>query len=212
MLISFEGVGGAGKTSLSKKVKASLQKKGIEVILLGGFEIQKKSSTLTRFIRNELLQKDFFIGLPWLAETHLLISEFLYDMENSVLPALSEGKIVLYDSYWDSIYIYQLARAKINWKLKYDQYRNHLIVIEKSLINIFIPKPDIRLFINCDQEKINKRINVRNNIKLNTLEIETLKEIKKLYENSLITQDYKIIDNNRKQKDAVGDILKLLKY
>jgi dTMP kinase len=102
LFITFEGIEGCGKSTQAELLAKFLTTSGFAVLLTrepGGPLISEK-------IREILLNKE-------LTEMHALTELFLYMASRSqhtaewILPALSKGKIVISDRYYDSTYAYQ---------------------------------------------------------------------------------------------------------
>ncbi|ABB24170.1 dTMP kinase [Pelodictyon luteolum] len=101
MLITFEGIDGAGKSTQIQKLAAYLKQEGREVLTLrepGGTEVAEK-------IRHILLESRHDITpvgelLLFSASRAELVSEV-------VRPALAEGKTVILDRFFDSTTAYQ---------------------------------------------------------------------------------------------------------
>lgn len=108
MLITFEGGEGAGKTTLINRVEEALVKKGRSVI-----KTREPGGTgLSDHIRAWLLNRDFAIKVGKEAEVLLFLAARVQHLEELILPALKEGKIVLCDRFNDSSVVYQgLARG-----------------------------------------------------------------------------------------------------
>ncbi len=191
ILMTIEGISGAGKTSTSIALKKVLEKNNRTVLLLGGFEIHTYSSPITRFCR-ELVQSNRFVGLPWNSEIHLLISELLFDIEQMVKPALIQGQIVIFDGYWDSLIAYESARIKL---LEPERSKAAIEYINSIINNIFtfqtIPLPDYTVYIDCDLMDSKIRLENRDNLPVSEKDLELQKEIERQY--SLVFEGRTII-------------------
>ena len=135
-LISIEGISCSGKTTLVKELEKLLFDNN--VIFLGGYDIRPHSSEFTK-LSNKLSKNMPYFDLPLIVELHFFISEILYDIEKIIKPAILEGKTVIYDNYWISIYVIEcsISIVKYNSKesKKYCKYIKKLIKnIEKNLI------------------------------------------------------------------------------
>lgn len=102
LFITLEGGEGAGKSTQSRRLKASLEEMGREVILTrepGGTPEAEK-------IRDLLVQRD---GGNWtpMAECLLFFAARQMHVETLIKPALAEGKIVICDRFTDSTIAYQ---------------------------------------------------------------------------------------------------------
>jgi thymidylate kinase len=192
-LIAIEGISGSGKTLLSNLLKDQFDKFDFECIRLGGYEVDEHSSQITNFIHN-LTKHEAFIGLPWLAETHLIISEFLLDIEINVMPSLKTNKTIIYDSYLDSIFAFQLARAF--YTKNFEVYKSYLISIISELWKQFVPKPDIIIYVECDLNVSLNRIKQRDLIRLNKKQINTQNHVLRFYKELIDFKNSIIVHNN----------------
>ncbi len=109
--ITFEGGEGSGKTTQINKIANTLTRKGYKVLTTrepGGTPEAEK-------LRELITQKD---GGAWspLAETLLLLAARTMHIENKILPALKEGKIVICDRFIDSTMAYQGYGRDFNLK------------------------------------------------------------------------------------------------
>lgn len=97
--ITFEGVEGAGKTSLAQRLAEWFQAQGVAVLLTrepGGSELGKR---LRPMILNQPLD-------PY-AELFLFLADRRQHTLQHILPALEQGTWVLCDRYADSTLVYQ---------------------------------------------------------------------------------------------------------
>ena len=139
--ISFEGIDGCGKTTQIKFLKEYLLKKGYNILVLrepGGTNVGEK-------VRDILLDKYNFIS-P-VTEMLLYASSRAQLVEEKILPAIEEGKIVLLDRFVDSSYVYQgYARGLGIEKVK--------VVNEIATMGIL---PDVTIYIDITPEEAMKR-------------------------------------------------------
>ncbi|RPJ13567.1 MAG: dTMP kinase [Desulfobacteraceae bacterium] len=102
MFITFEGIEGSGKTTQIRHVAEFLKKKGKDCIVTrepGGTETGRK-------IRAILLDPESR-GIDPSAELLLYMADRAEHISKVVRPALSEGKTVLCDRYFDATVAYQ---------------------------------------------------------------------------------------------------------
>ena len=102
LFVTFEGIDGSGKSTQIEMLSADLQKAGKAFVLIrepGGTEIGEK-------IRTILLDK---ANSKMNARTELLLYEAARAqiVEEKIRPALSEGKVVICDRFFDSTVAYQ---------------------------------------------------------------------------------------------------------
>lgn len=110
--ITFEGGEGAGKTTLVEKVHKALSSKGLSV-----FQTRAPGgSKLGSGIRELLLHKNFPIDRK--SELFLFLADRAQHVEETILPALKEGQIVLCDRFNDSTIAYQTARGLDEKKIR----------------------------------------------------------------------------------------------
>ena len=102
LLITFEGIEGSGKTTQVENLYRTLLKKGYPALFTrepGGTDISEK-------IRSVLLDRANTEMAPW-AELFLYLASRAQLIQEVILPALEEGKIVLLDRFSDSTFAYQ---------------------------------------------------------------------------------------------------------
>jgi dTMP kinase len=102
MFITFEGGEGSGKTSVIREVEAALIKKGYQVLVTrepGGSHVAEQIRQIILDSKNT--------SMTAATEALLFAASRTQHLEEKVLPALKEGKIVLCDRYVDSSLAYQ---------------------------------------------------------------------------------------------------------
>ncbi len=135
LFITFEGGEGAGKSTLVEKVKESLLKKNKVVVTR-----EPGGTIFGEHVRELLLEdkKEFKISSK--AELCLFLASRSQHIEEVILPALKDGKIVLCDRYNDSSIVYQgHARGLgIDEVIKLSSF-----IIEKAI-------PNLTLYLDLD--------------------------------------------------------------
>lgn len=196
ILVTIEGISGSGKTALSNALRNEFESLGCEVLLLGGFEVHPYSSPITVFCR-ELVTTNRFVGLPWTSETHLLIAELLFDVERLVKPALDNGKIVIYDGYWDALLAFQSARIQLQQSSK---GLSAIYYLKKVIEMIFpfetIPMPDCTIYIKCDVAKAKLRLEQRDLMPVTPEHLALQIEIARQYDSIFVGREILVIDNS----------------
>lgn len=102
-LITLEGGEGAGKTTLLEGLAARLRSENYEVVTTR----EPGGSHLGETIRDWLLHQDPLLKIGDKAELLLFLAARAQHIEECILPALKEGKIVLCDRFNDSTVAYQ---------------------------------------------------------------------------------------------------------
>lgn len=103
LFITLEGGEGAGKSTLLTKLQAGLQAKGHEVVITR----EPGGTLLGQKIRHWLLHQNENIAISAEAELLLFLSDRAQHIQEVILPALNEGKIVICDRFNDSTIAYQ---------------------------------------------------------------------------------------------------------
>ena len=141
-LITFEGLDFCGKSVQIERLTTKLQKLEIPYLLLrepGGTAIAEKIRETLLFSKEEKM-------IP-VTEYLLYSSARAQLVQQKIIPALQEGKIVILDRYYDSSTAYQGYGRMIDLKLI-------------SQINTLVTegiKPTITFFLDIDLEEMEKR-------------------------------------------------------
>lgn len=99
MLITFEGIDGAGKSTLAKILASNLEQKNYKVVLTK----EPGGTPLGEHIRYILLNEE----MDALSEFLLFASDRHTHVKEVIVPALNKGAIVISDRYHDSSVVYQ---------------------------------------------------------------------------------------------------------
>ena len=198
MFITFEGGEGSGKTSVIKAISKLLDQNNIPHITTrepGGSIVAEK-------IRNLLLDKEN-TNLSGKTEALLFAASRVQHLDDVILPALKENKIVLCDRYLDSSLAYQgYARGLgIDAVLKANHFAlEHL--------------PNYTFYIDVNPELGLQRASNRG--ALNRLDLETLEFHKKVREGylklaNIYPQRYIIINGDCNLETLIERTLKEIK-
>ena len=145
MLITFEGIDGAGKSTQIKKLIASLTTENREVVTLrepGGTEIAEK-------IRNILLESHHDIS-P-IGELLLFSASRAELVQQVIIPALDAGKTVILDRFFDSTTAYQGYGRGISLQLLQS-------IISISTCGIV---PDVTFYLDIEpEEALNRKFSI----------------------------------------------------
>ena len=142
LFIVFEGIEGSGKSYLSRKLYASLKKKGYSVILTREPGGTKRAEKIRKVILNDYFQKKSGEKFHKYTDTLLYLAARNEHIENKIKPALQKKKIVICDRFIDSTYSYQVYGKNVNKSLidtvhKYilGNTKPHLTFVLKTKIN-----------------------------------------------------------------------------
>ncbi len=142
-LISLEGIDGCGKTTLRQQLSDYLQDK-YEVLILrepGGTEVSEKIREILLDVRNT--------GIRPRTEAFLYATARSQLVEELILPALQEGKIIIADRFLDSTIAYQ-------------GYGRGIDIEFLKVLNLLCTgglKPDLTLLLDIEPEEGQKRRN-----------------------------------------------------
>lgn len=199
--ITFEGVEGAGKTSLIRTLAVELEKDGFNCLLTrepGGIPIAEQ-------IRSVILDADN-TEMDGRTEALLYAAARRQHMVERVIPALDAGKIVLCDRFIDSSLAYQgHARG-----LGMEAVRR----VNDFAIGEFMP--ELTILLDIDPVEGLKRINQNSEREKNRLDLEKLEFHELVREGYLILQKaeperIRLINADQRREQICAEVLKLLK-
>jgi dTMP kinase len=147
LFITFEGPDGSGKSTQARILAERLRREGypvLETVEPGGTPIGQQIRRILLDSANQELR-----AIP---ELLLMFAARAQNVEQSILPALREGKIVVSDRFTDSSIAYQGAARGLGWEtvLQVDRIACHGLV------------PDLTLCIDIDTETGLRRAHSRN--------------------------------------------------
>lgn len=154
VLIVFEGNDGAGKTIVLQAVAKNLKEKGIDVLTTrepGGSPVSEQIRTVLLDCANEMDAKTEALLYAASRREHLV---------KTLLPALSQGRIVLCDRFLDSSLAYQGGARGLGFD----------VIEELNDFGLEGFRPDLTLFFGLDEPTQKKRRIQRGN--QNRLDLE----------------------------------------
>ena len=167
--ISVEGGDGSGKSTQIKNIEAYLQEKGLDYILTrepGGTPVAEKIRELILDPANK--------ALTGRAEMLLYAASRAQHVEEKILPALAEGKVVLSDRFTDSSIAYQAYGRGLG-----------PMVAEVNRIATGGKEPDLTIFLNITPAAGMARKNKQDGHVLDRLELEQAAFHETVYEGYL---------------------------
>lgn len=146
LFISIEGTDACGKTSNAKYLVQLMRDAGYDVVHTrepGGCPAAEE-------IRNIILapREEHF---PPKAEALLYYASRAFHTENTIKPALAEGKVVISERYYDSTLAYQVARGASTLSRMRD--------LNNWVLDGF--KPDLTILLDVDLETAKRRLTER---------------------------------------------------
>ena len=202
MFITFEGIEGSGKTTQLKYIQAYFKSRGQECILTrepGGTEIGKK-------IRSILLDPASKIICP-VSELFLYMADRAQHVKELVIPAISTGKTVLCDRFFDATVVYQGYARGLDVK---QIQRLHEVVLEglKPDVTILLDLPtDIGLSRAWAQIDNGKRDRLESRFEKENLSFHKKVRAGYLELARLEPQRFRVIDATRQENKVRRDII-----
>lgn len=188
MLISFEGIDGAGKSTQARKLKEYLEERGLDAVLLR----EPGGTSLGEAVRDLLLRED---PLPL---TELLLFEAARSelVGRLIRPLLDEGKVVILDRFTDSTLAYQSYGRGLDANLVEELNRTAAQGLVPKLTILIDLEPHIALSRKRDKNRFENADFIRR-VREGFLEIAR-KEMERFY----------IIDGNRPPSAVFEEVKK----
>ena len=180
--ICIEGLDGSGKTTQTKLLAQKLRKSHSAV-----YTAEPSRGNIGTFIRESCLYGEK--RLSSVVEALLFAADRVEHVENEVLPALHQGKLVISDRYLYSSLAYQGATGlSLEW-------------IET--INAHALRPDLAVFIDVDPKTAIHRLKPNKSVMEN---METQRKVRKIYlefvEKGLLTK----INGDQPKKEVAQEL------
>ncbi len=178
--VTFEGIDGSGKSTVSKLVYKKLKSMGYEVVLT----FEPTNSDIGKFVQKCIkTQND-----PFVTSFAFILDRIQHSLE--IKKWIEKGKIVLCDRYSDSTYAYQAVQL--------EKFVKNPIKLLKDLSENKIQKPDLIFLFVIDPKKSLKRIEDRDEL----IPFEKISFLEKVHDNYLKLSK----DKNYEKLDATKDI------
>jgi dTMP kinase len=189
--ICIEGLDGCGKTTQAKLLVKKLQKSHNAV-----YTAEPSRGKIGAFIRKSCLYGEK--RLSSVVEALLFAADRLEHVENEVLPALHQGRLVVSDRYVYSSLAYQgAAGLSMEW-------------IEK--INEHALRPDFAIFIDVDPKIVMQRLKPNKSVMEN---LETQQKVREIYLKFVAKGELARIGGDKPKKEVAeavsAVVLKFLK-
>ena len=172
--ITFEGVEGAGKTSVLHALTDKLTDLGYQVVATrepGGIDIAEQIRSILHDHANTSMEER--------TEALLYAAARRQHLVEKVLPALDEGKVVLCDRFIDSSLAYQGHARGLGME---EVYQINQFAIQGVM-------PNLTLLFDITPKKGLERIAANKNREKNRLDLETIAFHEKVYEGYQLLQE-----------------------
>jgi dTMP kinase len=179
VFICIEGLDGSGKSTQAKLLTKKLCKAGYDAV----FTAEPSQGKIGKFIRKRLFEQE---RMPTTVEALLFAADRIEHVQNTVLPALKEGKIVISDRYVYSSLAYQgSAGLNLDW-------------IET--INKHAQRPDLSIFIDVAPEVVLERLKRKKSV----MEVlQTQRKVHEIYRKYLEKGELKRVDGAKSKNEVL---------
>jgi len=182
VFICIEGLDGSGKSTQAKLLTKKLCKAGYKAV----YTAEPSQGKIGKFIRKRLFEQE---RMPTTVEALLFAADRIEHVQNTVEPALREGKIVISDRYIFSSLAYQgSAGLNLDW-------------IET--INKNAQKPDLSIFIDVAPEVVLIRLKRKKSIMEN---LKTQRKVQEIYQKYIQKGELKRIDGAKGKKEVLDTL------
>jgi dTMP kinase len=186
VFVCIEGLDGCGKTTQAKLLVRRL-KRHFDAV----YTAEPSGGKIGKFIKKYCLHGDSRGSS--VVEALLFAADRFEHVQNEVLPALDDGKVVVSDRYVYSSLAYQgAAGVDLDW-------------IEK--INRHALRPNLAVFVDVKPEIVVQRLKRKKSVMEN---FETQRKVREVYLTFLEKGDLIKVDGNRPRGDVARDIMKLV--
>jgi len=196
MLVVIEGIDGSGKSTVAKKLKEELEKRGYKVYLTS----EPTNGPVGQIIR-KILKKEIVIDEKFLPHVlTLLYTADRYYHQKEIREALEKYDYVILDRYYHSTIVYQHFLQDIPLSFILDMHK-------------FVIRPDIVFVLDISPKTALKRLEKSREIKEYFEEKEKLEKLREGYlKLKDILKDEKIVYINAEKNldDVIKEILQYL--
>ena len=180
VFICIEGLDGSGKSTQAKLLTKKLCKAGYNAV----FTAEPSQGKIGKFIRKRLFEQE---RLPTTVEALLFAADRIEHVQNTIVPALNEGKIVISDRYVYSSLAYQgSAGLDLTW-------------IET--INANAKKPDLSIFVDVAPEVVLDRLKRKKSV-METLQTQVC--VYEIYQKYVERGELRRIDGVKSKNDVLN--------
>ena len=185
--IVLEGIDGAGKTTVAKKIVGLFISNGISAL----YTYEPYTKDLT-----ELLKK-YGRLLGGVMETLLMAADRFYHINEVIKPALSLGKVVVSDRYYYSSVAYQGAKGvETSWI---------------KTVNKFALKPDVAIYIDVPPDLgLKRKANSSTRLEYMESDLDMIKNVRAIYKDLVGKGELLEIDGTLNLKEVINSIRKIL--
>ncbi|MGD6933088.1 MAG: dTMP kinase [Candidatus Bathyarchaeia archaeon] len=180
VFICIEGLDGSGKSTQAKLLTKKLCKEGYNAV----YTAEPSQGKIGKFIRKRLFEQE---RMPTTVEALLFAADRIEHVQNTVVPALKEGKIVISDRYVYSSLAYQgSAGLSLDW-------------IET--INASAQKPDLSIYIDVAPEVVLERLRRKKSVMEN---LHTQRKVQEIYQKYIQKGELQRVDGSKGKNEVLA--------
>ena len=184
IFICIEGLDASGKTTHAHRLVRSLLERGYMAL----YTTEPSSGQIGTFVRTYILQRRKRVST--VVEALLFAVDRVDHVEETIKPAVKDGKIVVSDRYLYSSLAYQgAAGLNLNW-------------IEE--INKFALSPDLAIYIDVPPEIVVKRLKRKKSVMEN---LQTQRRVREVYMRLVKDGRLMLINGNRTKHEVATEVL-----
>ncbi len=186
--VTFEGIDGSGKSTVSRLVAEALEKRGEHVFL---------TSEPTHSWIGDAIRRAYRDDVGPLAESFLFLADRAVHLEE-IRSHLARGELVLCDRYADSTYAYQAARL--------EGIVEHPMEFLRRISEPWLVPPDLTILLRISAEAGLARIAGRPS-KVRFEDLSLLTQVAANYEVLAKSDAYVVIDATQSRDEVVEAVL-----
>jgi dTMP kinase len=185
--ICVEGLDGCGKTTQAKILVRKLRRMGYNTV----YTAEPSHGKIGRFIKRYCLHRGKRISS--IVEALLFAADRYEHVENEIIPALKDGKIVVSDRYMYSSLAYQGAAG-----LSLDWIRR---------VNEHAVTPNLAIFIDVEPDTVIQRLKPKKSVMEN---LETQLKVREVYMKFVENGELVKVDGNKSKEEVAEEILSIV--
>ncbi|MEM3565960.1 MAG: dTMP kinase [Candidatus Bathyarchaeia archaeon] len=185
--ICIEGLDGCGKTTQAKILVRKLRKIGYNAV----YTAEPSRGKIGRLIKRYCLHGGKRVS--GIIEALLFAADRYEHVENEIVPALKDGKIVISDRYLYSSLAYQgAAGLNLDWIRRINEHA--------------IP-PNLAIFIDVELNTVIQRLKPKKSVMEN---LETQRKVREVYFKFVENGELVMVNGNKSKKEVAEEILSIV--
>lgn len=207
--VAIDGPDAVGKTTQVKLVVEHLKTNGLKSVAVQEFSSSPVGQTI-----QDILSTSRFYALREdkkspLADTLLLVTDLVYEIESTIVPTIKSGGIVVSDRGPASLVAYQAVRISERSDFSLDKA---ITWCQRALSQTPV-KPDLTTLIVISEDEMARRVEQREHYPLSQSDLSFLRQVNKILPSTAIefSRRYTLIDGEKSPSEVtaaiVGDIL-----